>query len=72
MIYGYDTEGHVTAMTPPGQESWAFTYGTMAGDSNTGRLLKVMRAPASAKLWGGEAPKNTEAPKLAGHTDRWA
>ncbi len=52
-IYGYDAEGHVTALTPPGQESWAFTYGTIAGDSNTGRLLKVMRAPASTTLWAG-------------------
>ena len=66
VVYGYDAEGHVTAMTPPGQESWAFTYGTATGDSNAGRLLKVMRAPASAKLWGGEAPKNTEAPRLLG------
>ncbi len=66
VVYGYDTEGHVTAMTPPGQESWAFTYGTMAGDSNAGRLLKVMRAPASAKLWGGEAPKDAAVPTLSG------
>ena len=65
-IYGYDTEGHVTSLTPPGQESWAFIYGTIAGDSNTGRLLKVTRAPASATLWNGEAVKNTEAPKLSG------
>jgi DNA-binding beta-propeller fold protein YncE len=64
--YGYDTEGHVTAMTTPGQESVAFTYGTIAGDANTGRLLKVTRAPASAALWNGEAVKNTEAPKLSG------
>jgi streptogramin lyase len=65
-IYGYDAEGHVTAMTSPGRESWAFTYGTIPADSNTGRLVKVARAPASAKLWKGEAPKNTEAPKLSG------
>ncbi len=65
-VYGYDAEGHVTAVTPPGQESWAFVYGTLAGDSNTGRLLKVTRAPASASLWNGELPKNTEAPKLSG------
>jgi DNA-binding beta-propeller fold protein YncE len=65
-MYGYDAEGHLTALTPPGQESWAFTYGTMAGDSNPGRMLKVTRAPAAAKLWKGEPPKNTEAPKLAG------
>ena len=64
--YGYDAEGHVTALTLPGQESWAFTYGTTAGDSNAGRLLKVMQAPASTSLWGGEPPKNTEVPKLSG------
>jgi RHS repeat-associated protein len=64
--YGYDVEGHVTALTGPGQETWAFTYGTIAGDANTGRLLKVTQAPASAKLWGGQTPKSTEAPKLTG------
>ena len=41
--YGYDAEGHVTALTPPGQQPWAFSYGTIAGDANTGRLLKVTR-----------------------------
>ncbi len=65
-VYGYDAEGHVTALTAPGQESWAFTYGTIPGDSTTGRLLKLTRAPASAKLWKGEAPKITEAPTLSG------
>jgi DNA-binding beta-propeller fold protein YncE len=65
-IYGYDAEGHVTAVTPPGQESWAFTYGTIAGDSNEGRLLKVTRAPASTSLWNGELPVNTTVPTLSG------
>ncbi|HEY3946162.1 MAG TPA: 6-bladed beta-propeller [Solirubrobacteraceae bacterium] len=65
-FYGYDAEGHVTALTPPGQESWAFTYGTIQGDSSTGRMLKVMRAPASTLLWKGESPKNSVAPKLSG------
>lgn len=64
--YGYDAEGHVTALTPPGQESWGFMYGTIAGDANTGRILKVTRASASTKLWSGEAPKNTGTPKLSG------
>jgi tripartite motif-containing protein 71 len=64
--YGYDAEGHVTSLTPPGEESWAFTYGTIPGDPNTGRLLKVMHAPSSAALWNGEAVKDTEAPKLSG------
>jgi streptogramin lyase len=65
-VYGYDAEGHVTSLTPPGQESWAFTYGTIPGDSSMGRLLKATRAPASAKLWKGEVPKSTEVPKLSG------
>jgi DNA-binding beta-propeller fold protein YncE len=64
--YGYDAEGHVTALTPPGQESYALIYGTIAGDANTGRLLKVTRSPASVTLWNGEAVKNTAAPKLSG------
>jgi RHS repeat-associated protein len=64
--YGYDPEGHITSMTPPGQETWAFTYGTIAGDSNTGRLLKVLEAPASTALWNGQATKYTEAPHLSG------
>jgi streptogramin lyase len=65
-IYGYDAEGYITALTPPGQETWAFIYGTTAGDSSTGRLLKVTRATAGASLWKGEMPMNTEAPRLSG------
>ena len=65
--YGYDSEAHVgedhvTSVTPPSQESWALVYGMIAGDSSTGRLLKVTRAPASTKLWNGEALVNTEVP----------
>jgi hypothetical protein len=63
--YGYDTEGHVTALTPPGEESWVFTYAPITGDKGTGRLLKAAQAPASAPLWNGELPANTEAPKVA-------
>jgi RHS repeat-associated protein len=65
-VYGYDAEGHVTALTPPGQESWAITYGSVAGDVSSGRVLKVNRAPASASLWGGEPPKNVETPRITG------
>ncbi len=64
--YGYDEEGHVTALSQPGQEPWTFTYGTIASDKGTGRLLKSARAPASAELWKGEAVANTEAPKITG------
>jgi YD repeat-containing protein len=68
-IYGYDSENHVTAITPPGQESWIFTYGKIAGDASTGRLLKVTQAPASNKCEKGcsiTAPVNTAAPRLSG------
>jgi RHS repeat-associated protein len=65
-IYGYDSEGHATALTRPGQETRAFTYGTIAGDPGAGRLIKVTQAPASAPLWAGTLPKTTEAPKLSG------
>ena len=74
--YGYDAEGHVTALTEPGQQPWAFTYGTIAGDTNTGRLLKVTQAqPQSGaseeqvktKLKEQQLQeKDTEAPQLSG------
>jgi streptogramin lyase len=52
--YGYDGENHLTALAAPGQEPWIFTYGTVAGDAGSGRLLKAMRPPASTELWKGE------------------
>jgi streptogramin lyase len=64
--YGYDESGHVTALNPPGEEPWTFTYGTAAGDAGTGRLLKINRSPASSALWNGESVKNTEAPVITG------
>lgn len=64
--YGYDSEGHVTALTPPGQESWAFTYGAISGDPSMGRLLKMTRTPTSGALWNGEATSNTAVPKVSG------
>jgi YD repeat-containing protein len=64
--YGYNAEGQITALNPPGQESWVFTYGSILGDVTAGRLTKVTRAPASASLWKGERPIETEAPKLSG------
>ncbi len=65
--YGYDSEGHVTALTAPGQETWAFTYGTIPGDTTAGRALKVTQGTASTTLWAGEGVKNTgEGPTLTG------
>jgi RHS repeat-associated protein len=64
--YGYDAAGHVTALTPPGQESWAFHYGAREADPNEGRLLSVARPSAGAALWNGSLPSNTSAPALSG------
>ncbi|HEX5307884.1 MAG TPA: SMP-30/gluconolactonase/LRE family protein [Solirubrobacteraceae bacterium] len=64
--YGYDAEGHVTAVSPAGKESWAFTYGTTATDTRPGRLIKAMRPPASETLWGGTRLKSAAAPVLSG------
>jgi RHS repeat-associated protein len=65
-IYGYDEAGHVTALTPPGQQTFAFHYGTIAADANEGRLLSVTRPSASGALWNGQLLKNTTAPALSG------
>jgi streptogramin lyase len=65
-MYGYDQWGHVTALDPPGQEPWSFTYGTAKADTGNGRLLKATVAPTAAGLWGGERVHNSEAPKITG------
>ncbi len=76
--YGYDAEGHVTALTPPAEQPWTFTYGPIAGDDNAGRLLKVTRAyPKAGESEAGiktrlaeqkEAPENTGAPPMLSGT----
>lgn len=64
--YGYDEQGHVTAVSTPGEQPWIFTYGTSSGDAGAGRLLKSMRPPAGTPLWTGEQVKGTEAPSISG------
>ncbi len=64
--YGYDVEGHVTAVSAAGQQPWLLSYGTSEGDSNTGRLLSVTRPAASSALGNGQAPANTAVPTLSG------
>jgi RHS repeat-associated protein len=63
---GYNSEGLLTALTPPGQETWAITYGTLAADPSNVRALKVARAQASAELWNGKLPEDKELPKISG------
>ncbi len=63
--YGYDSEGHVTAVTPPGQQPWLLHYGTTAQDATSGRLLSVGRLGAKTAAWNGAVLKNSTAPTLS-------
>lgn len=63
--YGYDAEGHVTAISPAGQQPWLIRYGTSEQDTRVGRVLSVSRAKASQPLWGGGAPVSLKAPELS-------
>jgi streptogramin lyase len=75
-IYGYDGEGHVTALDPPGQEPWVFTYGTTSVDAGSGRLLKLDRAQPLQNVSQAEerahlaeqklSSTNLEAPQITG------
>jgi RHS repeat-associated protein len=65
MTYGYDAAGHVTAMSPPGQETWAFIYAPISGDASTGRLSTVTRSNATTPLGNGSAPQNTTLPNVS-------
>ncbi len=63
--YGYDSAGHVTALTPAGQQPWLMHYGALPGDSSTGRLLAMVRPSAGTTLWNGGALVNTASPTLS-------
>jgi RHS repeat-associated protein len=65
--YAYDgkgktTEGHVIAVTPPGQEPWLLNY---ESTNPFVRLQSVDRLNAETPLWKGEALTNTTAPTLS-------
>src|ERR1700733_1812010 len=69
--YGYDSEGHVVAVDPSGQEPWLLHYGTTASDPTPGRLLSVTRPPAGTSTQVKEqdekaAPEDTAVPTLSG------
>jgi RHS repeat-associated protein len=67
--YGYDNEGHVTALAPPGQQPWLFEQGTTPTDVGTGRVLALARPAATAVAeQEASAPANTEAPTLSSTT----
>jgi DNA-binding beta-propeller fold protein YncE len=64
-LYGYDTEGHVTAVSGPGSQPWLFHYGTIPEDVSTGSLLSAIRPSASTAIGSGEVPVNTARPALS-------
>jgi RHS repeat-associated protein len=77
-VYDYDGNGVISALTPPGQEPWAFGYTTVPGDSGLGRLASVSRSALAAgtavstvvyrvPVSGAGAPYDLS----AGQTARW-
>ncbi|WP_079175436.1 DNRLRE domain-containing protein [Streptomyces malaysiense] len=58
--YTYDSAGHITTLTPPGQLPWTFDYGKAGSNpaAGEGMLLKASRAtltPGSASQTNGTA-----------------
>ncbi len=62
---GYDSEGHVTAVSTSGHEPDLLEQGTIPGESNPGRLLAVAVPSAATALGNGEAPSIKEVPTLS-------
>jgi RHS repeat-associated protein len=74
-IYGYDAEGHVTALSTTGHQPALLEMGTAPGDSATGRLLALSQpadtTPTALKEEMVEAaPLNTKAPTLSSTTPK--
>jgi YD repeat-containing protein len=64
--YGYDSEGHLTAVSPAGQEPFILHYGTVSGTSLGAWLLAVIRPSAETSLNTGiVAPGNSSLPTLS-------
>jgi RHS repeat-associated protein len=63
--YGYDAEGHVTAVSAAGHEPGLLEQGTVPSDASPGRLMAVAVPSAATALGTGEAPVNTEVPTLS-------
>jgi len=46
--YGYNTNGILSTVTPPGEQPWNVDYTTVPGDAGAGRVAKVSRTALSA------------------------
>jgi RHS repeat-associated protein len=66
--YGYDLEGHVTAVSTSGHEPELLEQGTIPSDVSPGRLLAVAVPSAATALGSGEAPSIKEVPTLSSTT----
>lgn len=64
--YGYDSEGHVTAVSSPGEQPWLVSYGIPTGATTPGHILKVTRPKTSTALSLAPAPEVLTAPELSG------
>ena len=63
--YGYDEEGHLVAISPPGQQPYILHYGSVAGSRLEGWLLGITRPGAETAIGTGSAPRNNTAPSLS-------
>ena len=64
-VYGYDAEGHVTAVSPANQQPWLIHYGTIPSDASPGRVLSVIRPAVSTELGNQSAPSNSKPSDVA-------
>lgn len=71
-VYGYGEEGEseaeepLTAITAPGQETVALTYGVLSGEfADEARLLKVTQGSSATPLWSGH-PVELGKPTISG------
>jgi len=70
IVYGYDAEGHVTAVSASGQEPWLIHYGTTPVDGSMGRVLSVIRPPATSEIGDWSAPENATRPEISTTTPK--
>jgi RHS repeat-associated protein len=77
--YAYDTGGHLSTITPPGEQPWTLAYAAISGDPDTGRLRSVSRpalptGTATTTVAYGVPLSGSGAPYAMGSTDvaAWA
>jgi RHS repeat-associated protein len=76
--YGYNSDGRVTAVSPPGQQPWLMEYGSKPGNNHDDWLLSTRRLAEEAEPNESGPPESTEdpsfgesSPSLATHFYVW-